>query len=419
MLSTEEAKRNIEIALKRIFILGDHSLQILSNEIERAKAHANIYYHNSKATLDRAYMDIAEIEPYMPTCLCGPAGVGKTQLSKALIRIFGNPVTTNLGPDHGDVINYGYSRISIGSQRSISQILRPLAKPEISAGKVRVFEADLPNECGLWQAKIGGCLFGIDEMQFISQSSNASTLASNVLLACAEVKLPWFFVANYSLIWKFLDRPPEIRQRLLHRPVVLLPDSPDSEDWKNYLTEVDTVLREILNFNILEYSTQLWNYTGGIKRLVVLIILLSYVRSRDQNSEVIRWTDFEKSYISQGYMSDKKAVEELIAYSIQGGDLRKDLRCPFPEVREISEQIEKYKEHLRNARNRRLIESLKESAINKDEKIALKKVTSAFSEVSTEGNKVGVKRSVPKAKTVVNLQEAAKRFKDSAYKSSD
>ncbi len=80
---------------------------------------------------------------------------------------------------------------------------------------MKVSQARLPVECARWQRLCGICLLGVDELQFMAASDTATTLITQTMLAIAEVRIPWFVTANYSLARKLLSRPSEAIQRLL------------------------------------------------------------------------------------------------------------------------------------------------------------------------------------------------------------
>jgi hypothetical protein len=92
----------------------------------------------------------------------------------------------------------------------------------------------------------------------MAQSETASTLITRTLLAVAEVGLPWFYTANYSLVWKLLGRPSEAIQRLIGHPIVVLPDPPMSQDWSALMKEFDVVLVHVFEFKLVDRSTDLW-----------------------------------------------------------------------------------------------------------------------------------------------------------------
>lgn len=407
--AVELACRRLVNALAEVFVPTSNIATLIRNEIGRAHAHATIYYSDPATILARANSDSIKIEPYMPSCISGPAGTGKTRWRRALARALGEIGTVQLGDGHGIVPLVPFTSVLVGTQRSVSQILRALARPEIQSGKVRISEADLPGECALWQAIVGGCLFGVDELQFLTQSKDASTLVTVVLQALLDVKTPWFYIANYSLCWKLMQRPPESTQRLLGRPLVLLPESPGSEDWREILREYQRIAPEVFAFDLVTREIELWNYCAGLKRLLVQLIELTYRYCREHGRFRIGWADVERGYLSGSYKLNCSDVEKMIAYAIQGGDLKQDLKCPF-EDDASADSIEKYKAQLRDARHRKVVAASVDASLNVEERNRIAAIKQrADGGVSAAPGKVVRLPRVAK-RSVEGLLEAGRRF---------
>lgn len=413
--SPELAAARIECVLTKIFIPTDRVCALMQAEIARAHAHAVLYYPDRQTTMANAYALKYEGDGYMPTCITGLAGSGKTQLLRAMGRVLGPPTQIKLGPDHGEVPLNTFTTISIGSQRSISQILRPLARPEVILGNIRVSEMDLIEDCARWQTQTGSCLLGVDELQFLAQSSDATTQVTKVLLAFQKVMKPWFFIANYSLCEKLKSRPQEATQRLLSRPRVIHPDLPDSKDWLALIDEYEKLLSETIGSEIFLEKAQLWNYTGGLKRLLVLLIKNSYLTARMRGNRKVSWTDVTSTYNSIDYQLNRRDIEELIANSIQGGALRQHLKCPFTEA--DIEEMESYKNQLRLVRAKRLSAAAVRSTLNEADLKILDKLQEPKStpKNSSRTNVVRISKSKISAKS---LAESARRYADASLDSS-
>lgn len=409
----ELATAKVETLLYKTFVPTRRVVSIIQSEVARAHAHSVLHYEDPKMVLANAYAGNYEGEGYAPTCISGLAGSGKTQLRKAMQRIFSVPAMIKLGPGHGEVPLNHFTNVLIGSQKSISQILRPLARPEIANRKVRISEPELISQCAQWQSQTGGCLFGVDELQFLAQSSDATTQVTKVLLAFMAVLKPWFFVCNYSLVWKLKARPQEATQRLLSRPKVLHPDLPDSEDWSSLIDEYERLLSASMGPQIFSDRLRLWNYTAGLKRLLVQLITTSYLTSRERGSTSVTWADIERTYRSASYQANREDVEALIANSIQGGLLRQDLKCPFMES-EV-ELMESYKTQLRLAMDKRRVAAAVDSALNANQSKILNSLREMDSNFA-KPNLANVVHLGKKKKTAKNLSDAARRYTDALVK---
>jgi len=118
---------------------------------------------------------------------------------------------------------------------------------------------NLANGCARWIYRRGCCLIAIDELQFLTQSEQANVLVCQVLLAVTYVGVPMVFISNYSLCHRLLKRPPEAIQRLLTRPLILVPDLPDSDDWRNLLAEYQKAVPNLFIFSFVDRAKDLWN----------------------------------------------------------------------------------------------------------------------------------------------------------------
>ena len=96
---------------------------------------------------------------------------------------------------------------------------------------------------------IGIALIGVDEFQGIAAASSANTRAAAAILEVASLGPPVFYIANYSLVYKFLGRAQQEQHRLLPRPVVVHVDPPGSDDWRATLEGFRSVAPGVLCFD--------------------------------------------------------------------------------------------------------------------------------------------------------------------------
>ena len=366
----EVACSALQHGLKATFLATVRCCELIRCEVERALDHAQRVYADPREVLKAGYWGFRSIDPYTPTLFTGPAGGGKTQLRLAIGRVLNGRRELWIDESHPRLSLTDYVECVAGSQKSITGVLRPLAGPEIAAGRVRVKEAELPGKCARWQRICGVCLLGADEMQFMTQSDNASTLVTRTMLAIADVQLPWFAMTNYSLCWKLLARPAEATQRLLGRPTILLPDSPDSEDWKELLSEYEVIAGEAFAFKLTDHPIDLWNLSAGLKRELVKLLVHSYRVARRCGATGVQWQHVLLAFASVEFSVPRRDINLLIAYAAQGGELRKDLECPFTGT-EVDDQKQAYSDKLRQARTAKVAEAVIVSAMTASEKQAI------------------------------------------------
>lgn len=398
-------------AFKSAFYPTTRCCEIIRDEIERALAHALAAYPDKSTMLQRCYEEHPrkDIDPYVPACWTGLAGTGKTELERGLARVLSEIGTVKLGAEHGLFPMISYIPVSIRGTKSVSRALRPLAAPEIANGSTRVAEADIPLECARWLFKTGVCDFGVDELQFMTQSANATTLVTKTLLAFSEIRVPWHFVSNYSWCWRLMRRPQEATQRLLGWPVVLMPDPPQSEDWLNVLAAWEVVAGKYFSFKFPDFALALWIFCAGLKRELVKLLVHSYRICRRRGGLQVEWTDVEMAYASLEYCASRQDIELLIAHAAQGGDLKEDLRCPFfGGAIAVSQQ--QYFNSLQAARAGKVAVAARDASMNDDERKAAKAIQSRAE--PTKVKPLATVTKMPRKKrTLESLQEAGRLFK--------
>jgi hypothetical protein len=375
-LEIEVACRLLELALEAVILITGQLEAVIRREIERALAHARLVYSEPRAALRAGYSSALFDEALMPTFITGLAGVGKSWLRRAIGRILSGRRTISIDPSHPSVPLVDYVESVIRQQPSVPAVLKPLASPEVASGRAKMNQGDLPAECARWLRLSGVCLLGVDETQFMAQSDRATALITRTLLALAEVHVPWFVVANYSLVWKLRNRPSEAQQRLLSRPVVILPDPPASADWHALLAEYQIVFGEVLDFTLVNHCVELWNFCAGLKRELVRLLVLSYRVARLAAATRVEWRHVENAYGSGEFSVSRSDIEMLIAHAGQGGKLRKDLQCPFVGD-EIKASFAVYSDQLRAARQASVARASLEAAMNAQEKSAIEAIKSA------------------------------------------
>ncbi|KPU62188.1 hypothetical protein AN403_6235 [Pseudomonas fluorescens] len=199
---------------------------------------------------------------------------------------------------------------------------------EVSSGKFNL--AKLLVECRRLANRCGVSVVMLDETQHINTGLGVSKI-TDILLTLAAIGPPVIFVSNYSLVHKLLGRNSEDKQRVLSEPRIMLPDLPQSQDWKDYVAECVRVSGGQIQVDIDELSAELYRFTFGIKRLAVQLLKLAYIECRSDGRVVVKLLDISRAYRSSAYSSNSSDVEELQLQAIHSRKTgsRLDLRCPF------------------------------------------------------------------------------------------
>jgi hypothetical protein len=411
-VGVEEACQKLECGLKEVLLVSVQLEKVIRAEVERALDHSKVVYRSPGAALAAAYAGVAPGDATPPSFITGLAGVGKTRLRLAIQRILVGDRKISLDPAHPPVPLIDYVDCVVGKKASVSAVLRTFASPGTVGGKVRIGQEELGRECARWMRVSGVCLFGGDETQFMAQSAAASTLITRTLLALAELQVPWFVIANYSLGWKLRSRPPEATQRLLSRPVVLLPDPPVSEDWAALLSAYQVVLDEAVSFSLLDHRVELWNHCAGLKRLLVNLLVLSYWMARSAGAPKASWAHVRQAFNSVRYSTARDDVNLLIAHAGQKTSLRKDLLCPFNGP-ELQADAEVFADQLRAARLATVALRTVQASLNRQERDAIAFINKSANLIPEPTAKVIKLQKNRKPRTLNGMLDAAAGFMES------
>lgn len=374
-LTVEGAARKLERALGEVYLVTEQGESWLRSQIEAAEFHAQETYTDSTVVLQAAYRSMETPRPYMPDLLTGLAGTGKSELVKALGRVFGPPGDIQVDSAHPRIPLIGYAECQMGHLSRTAGVLRQLVMRfgmDTGGGK-RLTPAD----CAFRARAVGVCLLGVDETQFQAQSAGAAAMTTATLLSLQGLGVPWHVVANFSLVRKLLGRNQEATQRLIGRCFVLVPDLPGSPDWIRLLGQYKVVLKEAISFDPVEHEAKLWNLCAGLKRELCKLLVLSYRVARSAGSKRAGWSEVENAYRSSSFHCSRTDIEQLISRAAQSGTLRPDLECPLTGPETVQSGLA-YREKLLDAHQQRMNESILQSAATPQERSALASASAAL-----------------------------------------
>ena len=319
----------IEQALSSFYIPTSADVEILTRIVQRCLSHGYCTYKDRKQYFEKLYIpyEAFELQFVEPICLTGLAGVGKTALIHALQRLLPAPSQISLGAGHSDVPLVSNWHIHVQGRSSINALLKSLITAELGDARKGSVE-QLTRLCAKIAHRNGVTLLVIDELQFLTQSANASTLVAQTLSQFSHLGVPVVFAANYSLCRLLQKRSEQERQRLLMRPTVLLPSVPDSPDWANYLLELNRILGSSLKVDMVGQRHAIHRLTAGLKRLVIQLLSIAYQKAWRPDKTEVTSDDINCAYDSIEYsISRNQATTMLASYSAVGSRL---YECPFP-----------------------------------------------------------------------------------------
>lgn len=356
--------------LSNLYIPSTEEVALIQKFVGMAKAHRYRNYTDRKDYLRRVYARGADEPIFLePVCLTGPAGVGKSSLMRAVQRILPAPLEITLGPAHGHTRVTSSWLITAEAKSSFAQMLGPYVRPE---------RGDMPKDASKASARIidknAVALLMLDEMQFLTLSLTANTTTTNVLYKFSHLGSPLVYVANYSLCRLLQRRPEQDRQRLLASPAVLLPSTPDSEDWEQYLIAVTEALSPTLRVDLASVSPEIYEMTAGLKRLLTKLIRLAYTAAWQDGRRTVERKDLDAAYADFSYAEPRRQVHAMLLST--PSTKNEQYACPFPLPEKAAAQMAQVRAA---ARQRQLASKIQEDLTVRTERqaaAAIKKIAS-------------------------------------------
>lgn len=415
-MSLEDASAKLEAVWENIFVPGPHHVEILRSLVDQANRFSRSTYPTWK---DYNLLRDSLIEPpqqLLPIhCLTGLAGGGKSSVMAAFERI------CKVGPSN-QFVSAGQKlclhpvrKIRIKAHLTMRAVLKDLANPLATAGRHLSDLGELLQHVQDWLLASGTSALVVDEMQFLTQSSSASTRTAQVLMTLGGLGFPLIYVANYSLVHKLQTRPQEDKDRLLSRPVVLERPAAESEIWRQVVSEYLKVEPDLFRIAAQSEAQELHRLSGGLFRALRQLLLFAYRISKDRERAAVTMDEVRLAYRSAQYSSHRHDVEDLTALSISSltGERRPDLVCPFESVPGAP-----MKSVLRSPPRINAPMAMVESTLSVGAQAALKELRKAAATSQTDKAKATVtpipRRAPLSAQT---LLEGAKLLRDSSLKS--
>jgi hypothetical protein len=341
-LAIEESCQRLDDAWRAIFVPGPEHIQILRTLLDQARTYARTTYPTIKDYHRLRCLGVQGTAPAQPIrCLTGLAGVSKSSLMRAFERI------CCVGPPSKFLVE-GYSleihpvrRSEIGGQPAVRGILRALANPVALDGRAMNEISGLMANVSDWLMATATSTLVVDEMQFFTQSSSASTKTAQLIMTLANLGPPLVFIANYSLVNKLLLRPQEEKDRILAAPLVLNPPAADAPWWREALQEYLAVSPVTFKLDPATDGEELHRFTAGMFRALRQLLLQAYREARAKGRHEVLLDDVRQAYRSRTYSIRRKDVEDLASLSISNrmADTRPDLVCPFTDLQPLRRSV--------------------------------------------------------------------------------
>ncbi len=381
-LPAEQAVTALGERLAQVFVPTAQVVSVLAGFVGMARAYSTSAFPSMGHYVRQIYQAQSGEASRLPTCLTGLAGVGKSELLKALAKVM---------PEDAELCVPGHSGLRATSLLSFV-MQSQVGAPGVLRQRTVQGWADLPRG-GLNAHNIyrdGVSLMTADEFQAVTAGGSANAVATKTLLQMAQVGPPLVYCANYSLVHSLLKRPQQDRQRLLSNSVIIHPEAPDSDDWRTTLAELSKVAPRVIRIDPERDAGDIHGYTAGIKRSVIALLSTAYRLARASGRDHFGMVEIQQAYASAEYWTHRSDVEELTRQALgnsgRGRRAPLDLVCPFPGARlpqkvvVADKMIESYEdrlneEHLRSSLTRDEREGLKARVVAPTAKKASASVT--------------------------------------------
>lgn len=392
-------------ALSELFVPTKKSVKIACKLVNLAQAHSAFHYSDKKQFMRDLYLDDYDLKnDVRPYFFTGLSGYGKTAICLALDRVI---------PESGSVYIKKHSpfplktfwRFTIPGTLSLSKLLQQMLGKDVANVKKKNDLSELISTCQ-WKAHYNGySVIIIDEMQFLTRSATANALISQFLLHVSKIGVPVVYVGNFSLGHKLKKRPPEDKERLLANPIILLPDEPDSIDWKSILQCVQAVCPDIFTFDFVEESKKMYGWTSGSKRMLKRLVVKSYEFSRLEK-RMLELVDVENIFKSIDFAGNREQIMQMHELFITGDSKNKDLICPYETP---DNTYKKQKDMLEAERQRQVVQSLAVSTMSQEEQNLYQELDQA-AKGSEQASVTNINRGKKKKRTLEQIRNAEKHL---------
>lgn len=248
-------------------------------------------------------------------CMTGPAGAGKSTICRAL-RLISSGARPIPIAGHGQHQHAPFGSFRFQDRWSAGEMARQLGAPVDNS-------INLPR-----RLYAQGCgLIVIDESQFMTRSDRVARTVG-IIGSLSRLGPPVLSVCNFSLLRKFQRRPQEETDRMLANVIILEPDLPGSNSWKDLIAAYAHVLSEYVDESVVRHADDLWGYTAGSKRYCIKLLSIAYRIGRNEGRK-FGFADVRRAYMSREFSDMRSTVEALCRIAAGTESRRPDLIAPM------------------------------------------------------------------------------------------
>lgn len=350
-MSAGTAAETLRGTLESVFVATPPCMRIIRQIVDVAVAYsrANFPEVDTRAFISRLYNFDGSVQPAPrpAICLTGLAGCGKSALLKALMRLLpdaqcdvhpGQPLPLRsflyLAVRAHDTEAAIFNSLRESSARWGDPARTADGSPwSVAVRRKRVgsVSGDMPvAQRGVFRDGVSAML--LDELQFLAQSGATTRITKTVLLH-TYLGPPLVYSANYDMVHGLAKRAQQYRDRLLSKPLIMLPDCLECPEelagWIKYLKEILRVANGALAFDPEKDAELLHRYSFALRRKLLHLFEIAYRRARESGRTCADPGDLDWAYRSSHYQMHRADVEELSGIEVGASTQRKDLVCPY------------------------------------------------------------------------------------------
>lgn len=268
-------------------------------------------------------------------CLTGLAGIGKSELLRALGRVM---------PSARRIVTKDGMQVPLESYRLLK--LEVCANPNDLLRKfcgVRGTGDELKKTCRRFAFRNGISFVLADEFQFTALSSGAGAQITKMLLSLDTLGIPLVYSANFSMLHTLRLRNQQELQRLTTDITEVTPDTPDSNDWLETLVLLKDVAPETFVYDPVADAGAIHALCGGIKRALARLLEIAYASVHEKGA--VGMDELARAYRSRNYSNFREDVTTILHMTTETKRKRKDLWNPFRPVDEMEEAEQRESEN--------------------------------------------------------------------------
>lgn len=333
-----------ENAATNIFVLDSQIRAVLRRLAEAARLHAEIHLGSDRsyiAGLHRTKDNPWGVDFARAIGLSGLAGVGKSQLLKAMERLFGTCVQASVSGIR-NLVHRGVWSLSIRDGTAWDALVsKHVVQPEngdlvsTHSGKPSKLQ---PASKSSWRE--AACVITVDEFQFMSHGADTNAKATSLLLRLQAIGPRLVYCINFDMASRLLKRPKADKDRLIAESIVLLPWTAPCDGLAAFLKELKKLCPEVFVFDPEKSQRLIIDYTFGIRRNIVQLLRCAYVASRRKGARgLVTEEELAFAYASVEYAVAREDVVLLVGQSVAQQCARVDLWNPWDEPGRRGESV--------------------------------------------------------------------------------